>query len=565
MLINTKDTTSNLTLNKPQPGSSAASKPSASQRLRVEPTTPAPDPAAFARALGFLPDPKQHLVLTCGARRGLLNCARQWGKSTVTAILALHRALTRPDSLVLVVSPSLRQSAEFLRKISVFIRRLGLPRKKDGQNSVSLLFDNGSRIVGLPGREDTVRGFSAVSLLLVDEAARVPQELYFSLRPTLAVADGDLWLMSTPNGQSGFFYDAWCESEIPSKTGLLACQVTPAEKSGPKKPSASLRLCVEHTPAADAWTRIAVPATECPRISAKFLDEERRALGDARFQQEYLCQFGQSEDAWFPPAIIGRAFAPAAPIRFSFDEDHTGGPRDVHLLDPPAGLFGRHDCFFVGVDLGQVHDPTAIAILERNLHWFTARDPVTWAPHKAARYTVRYLERVPLGTPYTEIGTRVQTIVHGLLPVAPVTVVVDATGVGAPVTDILRDKRLGCPVVPIVITGAEQVTYAPPLWRVPKLELLERTRLMLEQEILKVAAKLPEAGRLQTEMTRMRIRLSEAGKVVWREGAHDDLVFAVALAAWKSWLKDQPIMPHMPILENLKLPRDSRPPQHRIV
>ena len=101
-----------------------------------------------------------------------------------------------------MVSPSARQSGEFLRKAEGFVRRLGIRPKGDGDNEMSLVFPNGSRIVGLPGNEATVRGFSAVSLLLVDEAARVSDELYLAMRPMLAVSDGDVWLMSTPFGQA---------------------------------------------------------------------------------------------------------------------------------------------------------------------------------------------------------------------------------------------------------------------------------------------------------------------------------------------------------------------------
>jgi hypothetical protein len=129
----------------------------------------------FARdRLGFEPDLAQSLVLGRTARRGLLNCSRQWGKSTVTAAKAVHCAYSTDDQLVVVVSPSARQSGEFLRKAGQFVRRLGLRVRGDGDNEMSLQLPNGSRIVGLPGVEDTVRGFSAVSLMLIDEAARFP-------------------------------------------------------------------------------------------------------------------------------------------------------------------------------------------------------------------------------------------------------------------------------------------------------------------------------------------------------------------------------------------------------
>ena len=138
--------------------------------------------------LGWKPDETQERVLRTERKRVLLNCTRQWGKSTVTAAKAVMQATREAGSLTLVVSPSARQSGEFLRKAAGFARKLRVRPKGDGDNEISLAFPNGSRIVGLPGNEATVRGFSAVSLLLVDEAARVNDELYLAMRPMLAVS-----------------------------------------------------------------------------------------------------------------------------------------------------------------------------------------------------------------------------------------------------------------------------------------------------------------------------------------------------------------------------------------
>jgi hypothetical protein len=209
------------------------------------------------RDLGFVPDPTQARVLQCQSRRVLLNCTRQWGKSTVTAAKAVHQALHYEGSLTLVVSPSARQRGEFLRKAEEFVRRLKIKPRGDGDNDISLMLPNRSRIVGLPGREATVRGFSAVTLLLVDEASRVSDEMYYSLRPMLATSDGTLWLMSTPHGKSGFFWDTWA-----------------AASQGDTD-----------------WELVRVPAVDCPRISKRFLDEERRTMGDLWYRQEYGCEF----------------------------------------------------------------------------------------------------------------------------------------------------------------------------------------------------------------------------------------------------------------------------------
>jgi hypothetical protein len=227
------------------------------------------DAVTFARQmLGFIPDNKQELVLL-GGRRGIVNCSRQWGKSTVMAAKAVHRAYSEPMSLILALGPSLRQSGEFVRKAEEFVRRLGLRERGDGLNRVSIHLPNGSRIVGLPGTDATSRGFSAVSLLIFDEAAWVPDAVYDAMRPTLAVLDGDLWLMSTPWGKRGFFWHEWAYG-------------------GPE------------------WERISVPATECPRIHKRFLEEER-GKDEQKFLREYMCQFSETEGRVFSEESIQAA------------------------------------------------------------------------------------------------------------------------------------------------------------------------------------------------------------------------------------------------------------------
>ena len=203
----------------------------------------------FARwRLGFFPDPRQEELLRqvgdlpYGHRR-IVNCTRQWGKSTVAAVMAVHRAYFRPKSVVVVACPTEKQSAELVWKARDFMTKLGVRQRRDGSNRISLRFPNGSRIVGIPGKEATLRGFSAVSLLIIDEASRVDDGVYKALRPMLAVGNGDLWLLSTPFGKRGFFYENWAGGS-------------------------------------EDWARTAVPATECSRISGEFLEQERRQMGD---------------------------------------------------------------------------------------------------------------------------------------------------------------------------------------------------------------------------------------------------------------------------------------------
>ncbi len=230
------------------------------------------DAVEFTRTrLGFEPDVRQAEVLSSSAKRAILNCTRQWGKSTIAAAKAVHRAVTQDKSLVLVASPTDRQSAELIRKAAEMVMTLGITPRGDGDNQTSLLFPNGSRIVGLPGMEATVRGFSAVSLLLIDEASRVDDAMYKALRPMLAVGHGDMWLMSTPNGKRGFFYECW------------------------------------ERDATDEWFRVRVPATECARIPAEFLEGERWVIGAQWFAQEYMVEFVDNGTAVFGRDLVERA------------------------------------------------------------------------------------------------------------------------------------------------------------------------------------------------------------------------------------------------------------------
>src|SRR5713226_7899335 len=129
------------------------------------------DPVQFARdRLRFDPDPTQAHLLASQSKQVILNCTRQWGKTTLTAAQAVFTAWYEPESLILVMSPTARQSSGLVRKAAVFLSHLGVKRRGDGGNKISLLLPNRSRIVGLPGNEAGDRGFSGVRLLLVDEA-----------------------------------------------------------------------------------------------------------------------------------------------------------------------------------------------------------------------------------------------------------------------------------------------------------------------------------------------------------------------------------------------------------
>lgn len=224
----------------------------------------------LAQACGIEPDPWQSDLLTSDDRQVILNCSRQSGKSTISALLGLAETAYKANSLSLVLSPSQRQSSETYRKVRDFYNVLDKAPDVTAESSLKLELANGSRVQVLPGKEATVRGFSDVSLLIVDEAARVPDELYNAVRPMLAVSGGRIILLSTPFGMRGFFWKEWSEG-------------------GPD------------------WKRVKVTAEECPRIPKDWLEKERQRIGSWWFDQEYMCRFVDSLEACFSMADIQAA------------------------------------------------------------------------------------------------------------------------------------------------------------------------------------------------------------------------------------------------------------------
>ena len=224
------------------------------------------DRLKFARALGIVPDLWQERLLRSEAPRVLLNCARQSGKSTMAGVVALHKSLLTPGSLVLILAPAERQAKELFSKVAGFYQTLGHPIPADSYRKLGVELANGSRIEALPGTEKTIRGFSGAALLIVDEAARVEDDLYYAIRPMLAVSGGRLMMLTTPYGKRGVFFEEWSGGE--------------------------------------GWERYEVRVEECERIPPSFLEEERRALPAWIFRQEYECSFEDTEDQLFGYELV---------------------------------------------------------------------------------------------------------------------------------------------------------------------------------------------------------------------------------------------------------------------
>jgi hypothetical protein len=225
------------------------------------------DPALILSDAGYEPDAWQTAALRSTAARCLWNVCRSGGKSTTAAALAVREALFAAPALVLVLSPTQRQSGELFRRVKLLYNALGRPAPAVQESALTMELANGSRVVALPGNDEaTVRSYSGVRLLVIDEAARVGDDLYRAVRPMVSVSRGAIVALSTPNGKRGWWHAEWAGSA--------------------------------------AWERVRVSADRVSRIPAEFLAEERQALGERWFRQEYFNEFGEPEGAAFDEAAV---------------------------------------------------------------------------------------------------------------------------------------------------------------------------------------------------------------------------------------------------------------------
>jgi hypothetical protein len=160
-----------------------------------------------------------------------------------------------------------------------------------------------------------------------------------------------------------------------------------------------------------------------------------------------------------------------------------------------------------------------------------------YAWKKVVSLQVRYLERIERGTPYTDVVARVVQVTQWHELAGRCRLAVDGTGVGRAVVDLLRRARPGCVVMPVNITSGLKETHEGGYYGVPKRDLILGLQVLLQRKVLRIAAGLQYGADLLKEMTAMQVKITLSGHeqyAVWREGTHDDLVFAVALACWNA-------------------------------
>jgi hypothetical protein len=227
-------------------------------------------PVEFAMSVGIDPDEWQKAVLGSDHPRKILCCGRQTGKSTVGAVLAVHKALTQPGSTVLVVAPGERQAKLLFSKARRLYEMAGHPLPAHSERRTGLELSNGSIVEALPAVERTTRGYS-VDLLICDEAAAVPDEDYFGILPSLIATQGEQVLLSTPRGKRGFFWELWHSD--------------------------------------DDWQRMMVRSDEVGRIRPEDLEVFRSAMPDEYFRQEFYCEWLDTEGSLFSYDDIEAALA----------------------------------------------------------------------------------------------------------------------------------------------------------------------------------------------------------------------------------------------------------------
>lgn len=360
-----------------------------------------------------------------------------------------------------------------------------------------------------------------MKLLLIDEAAWVTDEVLAAVRPMLSVSHGRMLAMSTPFGRRGWFWQASKSRE---------------------------------------WRVTTVRADQCPRITPEFLEAERSALGDWRFRSEYGCEFTDLAGRMFSSEDIRAIFAPGqlgaipAGALFSGLAPETGQPRLVDALVPCRSSGDGHHRFrdgqcqacgadqpllaatgvidvalTLGVDIGQQTDPTALVLVETYRPEPT--HPKDWSEQ---RHRVSWVERVPLGTLYGAVVERIAVVAETAQTRGSVMIVLDGTGVGRPVVDLLR-KRTSVPLRAVIFTGGETETRdGPYTWHAPKRDLVTALEVVLQSRRLEVRPDCPLQPDLEAELSAFDFSINARGRESYEaaSGTHDDLVLALALAIW---------------------------------
>lgn len=229
------------------------------------------EPAEFVRQrFGVEPDPMQAAMLNDRNQYIGMVWGRQTGKTTGVSFKAAHFGAVTPGGLCLIFAPSEQQSINLLARCKPYLYNAGV--EIDVDNRTEIRFRNGSELRALPGSQKTVRGWSGPGMLIVDEAAFAPNELWEAVEPMIAVSGGQVILLSSADATFGFFYEIMTGDD-------------------------------------PHWSRYKVTAYDCPRYNRDWLEWKRATLPDRVFKREYLAEFVDPTGIWIPEHMRQRAHA----------------------------------------------------------------------------------------------------------------------------------------------------------------------------------------------------------------------------------------------------------------
>ncbi len=443
---------------------------------------------AWAEALGLKLDAVQWAMFDVEIRRGIVNCCRQFGKSTTVALMAAIFAESRPKSTVILVARSARQSEELLNTVAGILRRFVTGAT---YSTTKIELANGSRILALPSQPHTIRGYAA-DLVVIDEAAYVDDAIWDAVFPMLNAAEGGgrLWMLSTPFRPAGFFYRLWTAKD-------------------------------------NNWARFQVKAPDCPRISAEMIAEAKRTFTPAEFAREYLCEFAQAATAPYPQELLRDSIVRDLP-------DYLTTPVKYPLLAAPRTARPHA---FIGVDFGKEQDPSAMVIVEFVMEPRGTVDAATRTPLFDCGLVVRHMESPPLGTEFLDVGARALQLARHPRLQGHCTIVADANGPGNPVVEYMSRPPLTAPLVPVKTTSGHAMRKEGKYYNVSKSVLMDRLEYALRMKKVRIQ-QLPLTEPLLRELTLLEREERRSGNVVFSTPSarvHDDLAMALAMAVWWAW------------------------------
>ena len=402
------------------------------------------------KILKMKPFPYQKALLEDSSKRLVACMGRQSGKTTTIAMRAINFAFINSGVTVLITAPSLRQSMIMFDRISMFIFSTALLKNKVIRSTRTIIqLDNRSQIIALPCSEYFLRGYTA-HMIICDEASFMPEELITNvLFPMISTTDGYAIFLSTPWGKDHFFYRAFMD------------------------PNYSVHR---------------VKSSECPLIKPEFLEEMQRNMTEQAFRMEYMAEFVEALNSYFPQDLIRGCVDPTLEFILSLETQIPSGE------------------YYAGVDFGKLQDYSVIAILKR----------------EGDLLNLIYLYEFPIGTPYTKV---IGHLTRADKKFRFHKVLVDQTGVGEPVLEELKEQGM---------QNVEGLVFTVRT----KEEMMSCLKIAMEQKRLRM----PYHRRLAEQINEQQYEYSKSGHLKFShpENSHDDMLWSLALSCYVATLRRQP-------------------------